>query len=81
MPSDAEVRRERKQALRQVRAAEKALDTEIERMERRLLRLLDRRTILTIKSAEELNRFYDQLVQRINNLQQSLTDYTIIVSA
>lgn len=67
MATLAEVQRERKAGVREVRRRERALDTKLEEMERRLYRLLDRKTLITTADTRGL-------VTRVNALGALLTD-------
>jgi len=77
----SEVRNERKRALREVRKKQRTLDTQIERMERTLFRLLERKTILQTKDAVRLADHYTLLVQEMRNLEQGLTDFNTVVQS
>lgn len=79
MATFAQVKSERQRALREVRRRERQLDTDIERMERRIFRLLDRKTILQTKDASNLSTYYATLVQDMRALEQGLRDFYSVV--
>ena len=76
----AQIRQERKQALRQVRAAQSSLDSNIEKMERLIFRLLQRKTVLTTEDAKRLSDAYGKLPKNMNDLAKFLADFFIIVA-
>lgn len=80
MATYAQVRAERKRALQGVRRAERALDTQIEVMERRLASLKRRKTILTSQQAAELGSQFSRIVVAVNGLERALTDFAIVVT-
>lgn len=81
MATFAEVRAERKRALQEVRRRQRAHDSEIERMERTIFRLLDRKTVLESKDAVRLAEHYSSLTQSLRRLEQGLTDFNTIVQS
>ena len=81
MATAAQVRADRKRALRNVRRMERTLDTEIEKMERLLFRLLDRKTILTTEDAVRIGKAMDALIIPMNRLQSSVADFYIVTTS
>ena len=80
MPTPNEVKRDRLNALRMVRKAERAVDTKLEVLERRIYRLLDRKTVIQYDSANAIVPLYEDFVAQIRNLEQAITDFLIICS-
>ena len=76
--TDAAVRNAREQALRAVRRAQRALDTRIEVMERRLDRSIENKERITIIVAGSLIEDYKKIIERIRELEARLTDMGII---
>lgn len=73
MATEAELQRERKEALRQVRRVQRAADTMIEKMERKLFKLLDRKTLIQERDAVELyDKYYKPFVDQIRVLENAL---------
>lgn len=80
MPTQAQVQSQRKAALREVRRRERALDSQIERVERRLFVLLDRKSLVTPESVISLANLWSEY-QRLNKaMEQGLIDLFTIVS-
>lgn len=81
MATFAQIESERKKSLRSVRRAERSLDTTVEVMERRILRLLDRKTVLQSKDAQALSTDYAELAVRLRTLEQNLRDFFVVVTS
>ena len=77
----AQIRSERKRALRKVRAAQREMDSSIELFERRIFRYLARKTVLTPKAATELNQYWNGIGDPVNKVARALADFNIIVSS
>lgn len=81
MATEAQIKRERKDGLRALRRLQREADTSIERLERRIFRLLDRKTPLNLESAETLVPLYNDFVKKAVAMENGLTDLlTLIVS-
>ena len=76
----ADVRRDRKLYLRFVRKAQRAVDTQIERMERTIFRLLDRKTVLDVRDADRLAEHWRQVTAEQRKVEKSLADFYFILS-
>jgi len=76
----AQVRAERKRALQAVRKQQRSLDTQVERMERTLFRLLDRKTVLEYRDAHRLGLHYSDILAEIRRLEQALVDFNVVVN-
>lgn len=72
MATQAEVRQQAKARVRKIRAMMKAVDTRHELLDRRLLKLLDRKTLITIDSFDSWLRNYDGYYARIKQLEQHI---------
>lgn len=79
--TEREVQRERKLSLRTVKATERALDTALEQMERTIITLQRRKTLITMRDGERLLQYYDQTVKRMQSLETALADFTRILSS
>jgi len=73
--SAAALQRVRKQALREVRRRERAADTAIEKIERRLFTLLDRKTLITHEVALTIVPYWNDFLSRVNDLEAGITDF------
>jgi len=76
----AELQRERKTSLREVRRRERALDTELERMERRIFRLLDRKTLITTDDSIGLADRVNSLGRLLRDLEVGVADFVEVSS-
>jgi len=56
------------------------VDTQIEKMERTIFRLLDRKTVLEYRDAHRLGLLYSDLLAEIRRLEQSLVDFNVVVN-
>lgn len=79
-PSVAELQRQRKQALREVRRRERAADTAIEKIERRLYTLQDRKTLITEEAASTLVPLWNDFQSKNRDLEKGLADFISICS-
>ena len=75
-----DVKRERKEAMRAVRRAQRAHDTEIEKLERTVFRKLARKTILTLDDANEIVGKFTSLLNKLKPLEKAIADFITIVS-
>lgn len=80
MPTVAQVQSQRKAALREVRRRERAADSQIERIERRLFTLLDRKSLITPEAALTLVPLWSEFVSLSKRLEQGLSDFFEIVA-
>ena len=78
--SFAQIRQERKAGLRAVRAAQQNLDSNIERLERLLFRLLRRKMVLTTDDAKRIADAYNKLPRNMNDLAKFIADFFILVA-
>ncbi len=69
MATQAEVRQAAKQRVRRIRAQMKLVDTRHELLDRRLMKLLDRKTLITIDAFDSWLRDYDGYYVRIRMLE------------
>ena len=77
----AQIRSERRQGLRQVRNHQRAVDSQIERIERLVFRLLDRKTVLVPEDAKKIATEIDSLYDPLTKMTNALADFMIIVSS
>lgn len=75
MATVAQLQSERKNALREVRRRERTADSQIERLEREIFRLLDRKTLLTVENAISLTDKYRTFVALVTDLEKSIVDF------
>lgn len=80
MSEFTEEKRRRKEAVRNLRRAEKALDTSVERVERRIFRLLQFKEIITKQNVASLIPLNNEVVQNMEAYQKALADVLVIVS-
>jgi hypothetical protein len=77
--TDAQVKRQRLSALREVRRRQRATDTSIERLERRLFRMLRRKTVIDTDDAAALYEdYWRPFFDRVRELEQSLADFITV---
>lgn len=77
--TDAELKRERLAALRPFRAAMRQFDTRLEKVERKILALSNRKTTIRLEDAEPLVILYNDMVAQLNEVDRSLTDFLTVV--
>ena len=77
----AQIRAERKAALQEVRRKQRALDTYIERFERHIFRLLDRKTVLTGEDGLAIAKYIDSIYEPLNKMASAVADFYIVVSS
>jgi len=72
--TDAQVRNQRAQSLRAVRRAERALDTHIEKIERKLDRSIENKEKITIRLALGIADDYRDMAKLTINFQLAIAD-------
>ena len=81
MPLIAEYKKRVNAALREVRRRQRSADSSIERMERRIFALLDRKTLVDEEDAIELyDKYYKDFIQKVKHLEKGLIDFYGILS-
>jgi hypothetical protein len=77
----AELQRQRKAALREVRRRQRAADSSLERMERRIFNLLDRKTLIDVEDAIELyDKYYAEFVTLVKSTETALVNFYNIIA-
>ena len=76
----AEIRSERKIYLRFLRKSQRAFDTELERFERTIFRLLDRKTVLDVRDGQRLAAHWRSTVEKARAIEKGLADFFFIIS-
>lgn len=79
--TDAQVRRAREQALRSVRRKQRAMDTRIEVMERRLDRAIENKERITIVVAGSIIEDFKRLIKHLRVLEDALADMANVFSS
>jgi len=72
VPTQAQQRQIAKHRVRVMRGALKVVDTRTELLDRRLTKLLDRQTLITIDSFDSWLKHYDGFYTRIRILEQTI---------
>ena len=72
--TDAQLRNQRSQALRAVRRTERACDTKLEVMERKLDRAIENKELITVRLALGIADDYRAFVVLCLNFQETLAD-------
>ena len=81
MPTvEGQIKKERLDALRAFRRVERTADTSIEKLERRIYRMLESKRAITIESAKTLVPLYNDFWAKAQNMQNALTDLLILIS-
>ena len=80
MATLAELKRERLAALREFRKLERTADSAIEVLERRIFRLLERKTIIDYEAALTLVPLYNDFVAKVQIMEKGLADFLEVVS-
>lgn len=80
MATVAELQRRRKEALREARRRQRALDTQIERIERKIFSLLDRKTLITREDALNLVPMWNEFTKLAQQTERGLTDFISVCS-
>lgn len=69
------------EGLREVRRRQRSADSSLERMERRIFALLERKTIIDEEDAIQLyERYFKEFYSLVKNLEQGLVDFYGIIS-
>lgn len=76
--TQGEARQKAKERVRTVKRSLKAVDTQLEVMERRLNKLLDRKSLITIESFDSLLQNYDTFVGKLHDYEKTLTEVMIL---
>lgn len=72
--TSAELQGQRKKALREVRRRQRAADTAVEKLERRIFRLLDRKTLISSESMETLIPLWNEFIKNVRDLEHGIAD-------
>ena len=80
MATLSELKRERVQAARAARRLQRAADSAIERVERRLDTLIARKTIIDRETAMTLVPLYNDFRDKVRTMEKGLADFISIVS-
>ena len=76
MPDRTRLQAARKQYLREVRRRQRTADTMIERMERRIYALLDRKTLIDAEDGLELyDRYWRPFWSAVQDLEKGMADF------
>jgi len=80
MANTAELKRERLAALREARKVQRTADTAMEVLERRIFRMLDRKTIIDRESALTLVPLWNDFIAKARLMEAALADFISICS-
>lgn len=80
MATLAELQRERKAALREVRRRQRSLDTDLEKLERLIFSMLDRKTLITTSDAIKIADRTVALGQLLSLLEGGVADFVEVSS-
>lgn len=72
--TDAQLRNQRSQALRALRRLQRAVDTQLEVMERKLDRAIENKERITIRLAKGIGDDFRKFVTLVNRMQQGIVD-------
>jgi len=75
-----QLQQQRKSALRECRRRQRKADTAIEKIERRLFRLLDRKTLITEEDAMKLVPEWNDFMKQVRDLEHGLADFISITA-
>lgn len=78
MPTQAQVRTKAKERVRIVKRALRRVDTDLEVLERRLNKLLERDRLITIEGFDTFLQNYDKMVVEIRRFETTLLNVMII---
>lgn len=78
MATQAQVRQQAKERVRVVKRSLRVVDTALEVLERRLNKLLERETLITIESFDSFLKNWDTMVNRIQEFERTLTNVMVI---
>jgi hypothetical protein len=80
--TQAQVQRERKSLLREIRRRQRRADTNIERLERRIFALLDRKTLIEPSDALSLyNHYFGQFWFAAKEMEKALAAFVTYMGA
>lgn len=79
MATLAELKRQRLASLRSVRRIQRAADTAIEKIERRLSSLSNRKTIIDAEAALTLVPLYNDFRDKVRTMEKALADFISVV--
>lgn len=80
MATYARLKHDRKSALRGVKREQRALDSSLERLERRLEVLRSRKTIIDREAALTLVPLWNDFVEKLRIVEKVLADFISVVS-
>lgn len=72
MARETELQRQRKAALRAYRRTQRRADTLIERVERRIFQLLDRKTLIVNEDLQSLVNFHNEFIAQVRVMERDL---------
>ena len=75
-----EAKRARKEAVRATRRVQRQVDTSLEKIERRLFRLLEFKEIITRENVESLIPMYNDFIEKVRRLEKALADMISIIN-
>lgn len=78
MATQAQVRQRAKERVRDLRRGLKPVDTTLEKMDRRLNKLLERETLIQIESFDSLLTDFDSFVKNIQEFERLITNVMIV---
>lgn len=78
MATQAQVRQQAKERVRVIKRSLRVVDTSLEVLERRLNKLLERETLITIESFDSFLKNWDQMVTKIQDFERTLTNVMVI---
>ena len=78
--TEAQLRSRQKLWLRAVRKRQRSADSSMEKLERQILRLLDRKTRITMPQTEALDALFIDLSQKIDLLEIGLADFFTLMT-
>lgn len=78
MATQAQVRQKAKERVRDLRRGLKPVDTTLEKMDRRLNKLLERETLIQIESFDSLLNDFDSFVKNIQEFERLITNVMIV---
>ncbi len=76
----AEIKRERLAMLRLVRRQQRAFDSSLERLERRIFTLLSRKTVIDRRTALTLVPLYNDMIRGVEAFERSITNFIYVSS-
>jgi hypothetical protein len=76
--TQGQARQKAKERVRVVRRALRVVDTGLEVMERRLDKLLERKTLITLESFDSLLTNYDGFIGKVQEFEKTLTEVMIL---